>query len=552
MADYDKIKQAILEKHSGDLSALKDCFDLCISTNDHVTNKDVRKFAHKLATTTGNSDAGDLYHNTLIFDGPVEFDSFMRALEFNRPPHEQFWLPRRKKLMPVCQALQDMEDNKLDELFLSMPPRVGKSTTVLMFMLWVMGRDSERSNLYCSFTDKAVDPFYNGLLEILNDDVTYDYFSIFPGKKVVSTNAKDDLINLDRKKRYASFTGRPIGGTLNGACDCSGYTIGDDLCSGIEEALSKDRMLGLWSLVDNNLIPRAKQFAKRLWIGTRWSLIDPQGIRLDLLQNDQKYKNVKWKCINIPALNENDESNFDYEYGVGFSTEYFHQRRASFERNGDMPSWLAQYQGEPLERAGSVFVPDELRYYNGVLPDAIPDRVFLAIDPSWGGGDYTAGPVCFQYGDDLYVHDVVYTNGDKRVSQPEVVHAAIKHNASAIIIEATKTTASYTEEVDQLLRDNGHRINVQSSISHWMNSRNKDVKGKQQRIFDRAPEIRERMVFLSEGHRSKPYSLFMQNVFAFTITGKPKTDDAPDSLCIAVNAAFFNSSPKVTVFSRPF
>ena len=29
----------------------------------------------------------------------------------------------------------------------------------------------------------------------------------------------------------------------------------------------------------------------------------------------------------IPALDENDESNFDYAYGVGFNTTFYHEQR---------------------------------------------------------------------------------------------------------------------------------------------------------------------------------------------------------------------------------
>ena len=132
-----------------DLSALEDAFQLCVATDDHDVNKTVRAKANGFIRSGGGSRALELYNKTLRFDGPVDFDCFMRCLEHNRPLREQFWLPRRKKLMPVCQALQDMEDGKLDELFLSCPPRIGKSTLMMMFFLWVMGRDSERSNLYC-------------------------------------------------------------------------------------------------------------------------------------------------------------------------------------------------------------------------------------------------------------------------------------------------------------------------------------------------------------------------------------------------------------------
>lgn len=420
------------------------------------------------------------------------------------------------------------------------------STLMMMFFLWVMGRNSERSNLYCSYTDSVVGVLYSGILEVLNDKVTYAYRDIFPTTSVASTNAKDLLINLDRKKRYASFTGRSLYGTLNGACDCNGYLVGDDLISGIEEAMNKDRLAGAWSKVDNNMLPRAKETAKVLWIGTRWSLVDPQGVRIDLLENDPKYADRRWRVLNTPALNDEDESNFDYDYGVGFSSDYYHQRRASFERNNDMASWMAQYQGQPIERDGAVFAPEQLRYYNGVLPDGDPDRVFMAVDPAWGGGDFTAAPVVYQFGDDLYVADVVYDNGEKNVTQPLIVDAVKRYGVQAVKVEGTKMTASYGEDIDRMLRNDGIRVNMQINTKHFTGN------GKRQRIFDKAPEIRERMVFLNDGKRSKAYQMFMTSMFAFTVTGKAaKHDDAADACSMVCDMAF-RFANKVEVFSRPF
>lgn len=473
-----------------------------------------------------------------------DFDSFMLYTEWDRPIREQFWLPRRKKLRVICDALQDMEDDKLDELFLSMPPRTGKSTLINFFLLWVILRDSEKSNLYCSYTDGVVNAFYNGLIEMLSDKVTYKWQEVFP-LSVAGTNSKNLTFNIERRKRYSSFTGRSLYGSLNGACDCSGYVIGDDLHSGIEEALNKDRLNTAWNRVDNNLLPRAKESAKRIWIGTRWSLIDAIGRRLDLLENDSKYKGVRYKVINIPALDENDESNFNYEFGVGFTTEYYQQRRASFERNNDMASWWAQYMGSPIERDGTVFLPDDLRYFNGVLPDVDPDRKFMAVDPAWGGGDFVAAPIIYQFGNDLYVVDVVYDNHDKTITQPLVANKAIKWNLQAMKVEATKQTASYAEGINNILQSKGHRLNMETNVKHFTGT------GKQQRIFDKAPDIRENMIFLNEGLRSKEYSMFMQNLYSFQFDRKNQHDDAPDSLAMAIDMAFMSDNTAV-IMKRNF
>ena len=489
-----------------------------------------------------------LYRASYDLTAREVFDDFMLALEWNRPAEEQFWLPRRDKLKGVCEALQDLEDGKLEELFLSMPPRVGKSTLIMMFNIWIMLRHPERANLYVSYTDTVVTTYYNGMLEILADTYTYRIKDLFPQESIAATNAKLNTLDIDRKKHYPSLTCRSLYGTLNGSCDVAngGLLIADDLHSGIEEALNKALLDKAWGRVTNNLIPRAKEKARVLWIGTRWSVADCIARRIDILKNDNEWKGRKFKIFNVPALDEDDRSNFEYMYDVGFSTQYYKRTRATFERSDDLASWNAQYMGSPVERTGVVFEPTAMRYFNGVLPsDVEPDKIFMTVDPAWGGGDYVAAPCIVQYGFDLYVVDVVYNNGDKKITQPKIVQMAIKNNVGIMYIEGTRVTSSYAEGVSDLLNSKGYKLNLQTTTKHWGGGG-----GKAQRIYNVAPDIKERMLFLTEKKRSKEYQQFMMNVFAFTIEGKVKHDDAPDSLAMAVQMD--NSFVKAEIYKRPF
>lgn len=545
-----KICQKI-KKTPADITAYEDMFSLCrnIESEDfklaHETNEKLRKYISQAIKNRKNVEGFfELYKKTLLFDAPYNFDCYLLYLEINRKPQERFYQPRRRVLKAVVDALQALADDQLDELFLSEPPRIGKTSMLMFFVTWLIGRNSELSNLYSAYSDTITKAFYNGVLEIINDPVTYLWKDVFPNAKVVQTNAQEETLNIDRRKRYPSLTCRSLYGTLNGACDCNGFLISDDLIGGIEEALNKDRMLSAWSKVDNNLLTRAKEHAKILWCGTRWSMIDPAGLRMELLENDERFAGRRYKIINLSALNENDESNFDYDYGVGFNTEYYHQRRASFERNNDMASWNAQYMGEPIERDGALFSPGDFRYYNGVLPEGEPDRVFMAVDPAFGGGDFVASPVCFQYGEDIYVHDVVYDNGDKKITQPLLAKAVITYNVGAMQIEANKSTEAYKEGIQEELKKEGIRINLTTKAAP-------SDKAKFQRIFDKAPDIREMMIFRESGKRSKPYSLFMQNVFSYKMFAKNKNDDAPDSLSMAI-AMVRNPTQKAEIFKRTF
>ena len=547
-----KIEETIKRKPK-DIVPYEELFSICrdIEKEDFKLAHDTNKKLRGMCLRSMNADGADVerlyrqYRNTLLFDAPHYFDSYMLYLEINRPPEERFYQPRRRIMKRVVDGLQDLVDDFLDELFLSMPPRVGKTTLLLMFATWLIGRNSERSNLYSAYSDVITKAFYNGVLEIITDPDTYLWSEIFPNAKFLKngTDANNETIDLDRKKRYPSLTCRSLYGTLNGACDCNGILMADDLIGGIEEVLNPERMVATWGKVENNLLPRAKEIAKYLWCGTRWSVIDPIGMRLDTIENDKAFENVRYRVINLTALDENDESNFDYAYGVGFSTEYYQQRRASFERNNDMASWNAQYQQQPIEREGALFTPDGFRYYNGELPEGEPDGIYMAVDPAFGGGDFVSSPVGVQYGEDIYIPDVVFDNRDKQFTQPALARLAIRNAVKRMQIEANKSTEAYKEGVQTEVKKQGERITITSKAAPPTTS-------KMTRIFDKAPDIRERCIFLEPKYRNKEYNMFMQNVFSYKITGRNKNDDAPDSLAMLLDM-ITHPTNKVTAFRRP-
>mgnify|MGYP002768554312 CR=1 FL=1 len=76
-----------------------------------------------------------------------DFRAYCIALEWKRPIEKQFFLPRKRILEKhgLIQAMQDMVDDKLDFLFVSLPPRIGKnlsnSTPILTKKGWVKHGD---------------------------------------------------------------------------------------------------------------------------------------------------------------------------------------------------------------------------------------------------------------------------------------------------------------------------------------------------------------------------------------------------------------------------
>ena len=396
-------------------------------------------------------------------------------------------------------------------------------------MTWLLGYEPNRTNLYCSNSGTLTQTFYAGIHTILTDNFTYKWKEIFPNIKFDSRSmcsAKDTYLDTDKSKRFHSFTARSIDGSLNGACDCDRLLVADDLVNGIEEALNQQRLRSLWLKTNNDLLSRAKQKAKILWIGTRWSILDPIGIRLESKDlQDKRYKNIV-----IPALDENDRSNFNYLHHVGFDTKFYKNKRLSFEESDDIASWNAQYMNAPVERSGLLFPIESLNYYNGVLPDTQPTRKFAFVDVAWGGGDYLVMPIIYQYETSLYCVDFICDNNNKKITQPRVVDKIIQHDLGTVKFEKNNGGDGYKDDIQRLLDQKGIKINILSAFAS-------NQMAKETKIFEHAPEIKE-IYFLDSDIRSVEYNKAMQNLTSFTIKGKNRHDDVPDALaeiCIMAN-----------------
>ncbi len=464
------------------------------------------------------------------------FDSYLIYLEWNRPADKKFYLPRRRVLKTLVQDLQDLADHKILFLGISLPPRVGKSTLCIMFMTWIMGKNPDVANVMSGHSDKLTDGFYREILSIITDPNTYLWQEVFPDVKIVDNSAKNETIDLNRKKRFPTITCRSIGGTLTGAVEIGegGVLYSDDLIEDLEEALNPDRLQAKYDAYLNQLKDRKKDNALELMVGTRWNVFDPLGRIKDQYEDVAMYR---FRVIS--ALDENDESNFNYDFGVGFSTEYYHDMRESI----DDATWWAKYMGQPYVREGLLFPPTELNYYNGTLPDGTPDRILSVIDVAWGGGDSLSMRLGYVFGDECYIHDVVFNKGDKTITRPLVVGKIKRHMPHQVQVEANNGGAEYCEDIDELLlKDN---IHVNMSFRKAPNTMSKLA-----RIIQVAPEIKK-LYFLNNKHSDTEYKAFMRELTSFVMTGKNKHDDAPDSLAMLVNM-MINSLGEVKIFKRPW
>ena len=554
---------------NGDMTAYqnqKDCLDLLLNMNIDFPFKDnpdarnmamkVSRYAHnkaaKKAAVTGSGSFDDLYWQYLLMEAQnYQVDSGLLYLEKNRIPKERFYEPRRNVFLQhnIIGSLQDLMDDKLDIFALSVPPGCGKSTLEDFFLSLVGGWFPNDFNLSSAHSSILTRSLYDGVLEIINDPVEYTWHEIFPNVEIQGTNAKETTVNLERNGRFKTWTFRSIDGSLTGATRCNRFLTADDLVSGIEEALNKNRLDTLWTKVVNDLRSRRLEGCKEFYIATRWSVHDPIGKLQQLYAGNQRAR-----FIAVPALDENGKSNFLFTVN-GFSEKYFNDAKESM----DEISYNCLYQQQPVEREGLLLPPDKLKRFffskedvpDGctdeyiIIPDKDADAIWAVCDTKDKGTDFESLPIAYQYGDKFFFPDVVFDDTtDYDILDRKTADILVRHNPHKIRFESNNVGNRVAHNIQKMITGK-----CRAEIETKPTSANKETK-----ILVNSDYIAKHFYFLhpSQYKAKSDYGLFMANVTTYTTRAKVPHDDGIDSLAMMAEYVQNPLGGKATAMQNPF
>ena len=544
--DIHTLVEKAFQRDLSDASALSDAFDSLRLLEEqggfeeaHRRNKEVRRLSAKYAKERTDVKMFELNKRALLFDAPYDFDAHCRYLEWNRPMDKRFYMPRRKQLLRVAKSLQRLADGDLDLLAISLPPGVGKTTLALFFLTWLGGKNPEKPILGGSHSNAFLRGAYDECLRILDPQGEYLWHDVFPTVQIVKTNAQDMMIDLgeDKKrgKRFATLEFSSVGSGNAGKVRAENLLYCDDLVDGLESALSRDRMDKLWSLYATDLRQRKIGDCRELHIATRWSVHDVIG-RLEQKYGDSE----KAEFIVVPALNENDESNFDYGNHAGFTTSFYHEQRDVM----DDASWRALYMNQPIEREGQLYSEDELRRYFE-LPDRKPDAILFVCDTKDKGTDYCVMPICYQYGNDFYCEDVVCDNSNPEVVEARLVSKLFQHKAQMGQFESNSAGGKVAEKVQKEVKEAGGIAKITTKYT---------TQGKETKIIVNSPWVKDHVLFKDDSviKKDKEYRRMLNFLCGYTMAGKNKHDDVPDAWAMFAEYVQQLEGSRVEVFRRPF
>lgn len=470
-----------------------------------------------------------------------DFEYFMIALEWNRPIEKQFYLPRRKilKKFGVVQAFQDVADGKVDFLCVNMPPRTGKSTLGLFFLLFMACLYPERSILGNGHSASLTQSFYNEILNMLTNE-EYRISAIFPRINIVNKSSEYSYIDLNTVKRFHTLMFKSVDGGTTGLAEASNILYCDDLVKDVETANNIDRLDKLFYTYTSTIQDRKVQRKGRdgvyrpcpeIHINTPWSIHDVTSRLIQIYGDDGN--NPRVRIISVPCYDENGESNFMYDYGKGFNKEYYHQ----LEMSEDPVIFSAKYLMKPIERDGRPFTQDQLSFYYE-KPDTEPDCVCAYADVAHGGEDYFSMPIAYVYGQEVYIEDVVFVNkmGDDE-TRPLVRDKIIQHRVTRAGFEENNGGKPYADLVNIDLKMKNYHANITTHKARSNRSKLDRIMSRQNDIKGVATEYGTfKIYFKAESIRkdNKQYNDFMRNLYNWSskqgAVQRTQHDDAPDSL----------------------
>lgn len=480
----------------------------------------------------------DKWYKTLKTESYYDFESFMFYMERKRHYSKRFYFPRRHTLKIVVNDLQDLENRIIKFYGLSMPSRVGKSTICIFFLAWVSLRRPNSHSAMGGHSGILAKGFYKELMNLFTteeytfSELFYFWNPEYANKPLVTDKSADEFtITLGNSDRFATVTCRGIDGTWTGAVDVSkdGYLYVDDLVRDREHSLSPMRMENTYQEYLNKMVDRKNDGARELMVGTLWNVLDPLERMRKQYENDSQYRFRR-----IPALDENDESNFDYEIN-GFSTAYYRDMREKL----DKAEWMAKFMQKPYVREGLLFPDNELRFFNGDFNEELENKerkIIALCDPAFGGADNLSMPVCADFGGkQKYIIDWVYKKGTQAVTVPLIVAAIKKHYITELHIEQNAGGKLITDSIKaEMKKQNVYFCRI---IPYYANTK----LPKEEKIKGYSDRVKEIFIFLISRQylaiddrptyiRTQMYQDAMDEFTMYTSEGKNPHDDASDSI----------------------
>ena len=439
--------------------------------------------------------------------------------EYCKLTSPDFYLEERAYLKNYCDTLQKFYERKLKapnktiakRLMISMPPRHGKTRTLIKFTCWVLGRNSKHKTIASAYNDGLAFDFSQFTRdEIREAKVSPEhvvYSDIFPHIRIKRGSSA--------KKQWAvegthfSYRGAGVNGTITGKG--GNLLIIDDPVKDEKVAFNENALESLWKWYTGTWLSRKESGALEIITHTPWAKKDISGRILDSELKDS------WYLISMPACLNEETGEMLCSSILSFE-EY-----KDLEKSMDPFIFAANYKMVRLDIKGLMY--PEFKTYADLPRDEsgqplCTEKLYVA-DTAGQGADFFCGLYGNSYNGMFYVLDVDYTQEDINITEELTAKKLIGHKAQIAYIENNGAGHSFVYHVEKILQEKYNWFGT--NFVEYSQSDNKES-----RIFVNRIEVMNRVVFPADWRHRWPD--FYNSVTTHSREGKNIHDDAADTL----------------------
>lgn len=421
-----------------------------------------------------------------------------------------FYLPDRKHLRILCDVLQKLYEGTLlredgfvyKNLMINMPPRHGKTRTLILFCEWCLGKNKQNRIISCSYNDDMASDFSRYTRDGIRETKTYPYeivySDIFPDSKIKQDNASFQQWALE--KEFFSYKGAGIGGSITGK-GCNIALI-DDPIKNSEEAFNENTLEKIWAWYIGTFLSRREEGAIQIFNMTRWATKDPCGKILDGIEKD------KWYVLKMEAKDED---------GNMLCKELLSEESyQSLKVNMDNAIFEANYHQEPFDLKGKLYT--SVKTYEHYPNDIY--TTYAYTDTADEGDDYLVSIVAGLKGTDAYVKDVYISKDGMEITEEETAKFFIRNQINIADIESNNGGRGFARNVKALIL----KQDIKNIDINWFHqSGNKTA-----RILSNSNTVMQQIYFPYNWKEKFP--LFYKFMTSYQREGKNKFDDVPDCI----------------------
>ena len=427
--------------------------------------------------------------------------SFYEFLKLKDPAFYTKGKPHLEELANLLQTfwegnLEAPSGKKARVFIMNLPPRTGKSYTLVNFCSWVIGKTMydklcglKEVPVRHSSPEKVITVSYNADVASKFSQFARDNLTTKPAYQGdIPFNELFDGVELthgDSSKQEWTVNGEfftYMGGGPKSGLTGKGCTLGiiDDPIKNAEEAMSQRVLDEWWSFYTGTFASRFEKGAKLIVNHTRWREEDLAG-RLIKLEGDDAYVYSK-KMVENEVV-----QNFDVldDLGNVIRTEsrivdgdllceeicdwdeFFRLQKTICADAGSVV-FRANYFQEPLDATGKMYGTFETYSW---LPKEYGKR-HCYVDTADKGKDSLCAIAYEDHGDKLYVIDVLHTKESMEYTEPELADLLSFNEVLHCVVEANNGGRGFMRNVEKLLINEYESDYV--TMSPFTQTRNKE------------------------------------------------------------------------------